>query len=96
MIARRRAALKDDNEKLYEEISIEIMQKEENATNEMLTEVLSRLNIDQREFQANTIHHSQTQEKVMAIMAVQKKATGTMELLSRDKALMVFRTQQEL
>ena len=69
------------------------MQEEENMTNEMLTEVLSKLGIDQREFQANTIHHSQTQEKVMAIMAVQKKATGTMEVLDRDKCLDVFKKQ---
>ena len=72
------------------------MQAEENMTNVMLTEVLARLNIDQREFQANTLHHSQTQEKVMAIMAVQKKASGSMEILSRDRCLEVFRVQQEL
>lgn len=96
MIAERRQMLTSGNDKEYEAKAIEIMQKEENMTNEMLSEVLSRLNIDQREFQANTIHHSQTQEKVMAIMAVQKKATGSMALLSRDQCLHVFKQQQEL
>ena len=32
----------------------------------------------------------------MAIMAVQKKATGSMALLSRDQCLHVFKQQQEL
>ena len=49
-IARRREALSQGNDKRYEEIAIEIMQSEENMTNEMLTEVLGKLGIDQREF----------------------------------------------
>lgn len=50
MIAERRQLLADGNAKEYEAKAIEIMQKEENMTNEMLSEVLGRLNIDQREF----------------------------------------------
>ena len=42
------------------------------------------------------MHHSQTQENVMTIMAVQKKAYSNMELLTREKCLEVFQAQQEL
>ena len=91
LVAERRKALKDNNIKEYEEIAIDLTQKEENKTNEMLTMVLGRLNIDQREFSANTLHHSSTQEKVMAIMAVQKKVFGNVEVLGREQCLTVFR-----
>ena len=42
MIAERRQMLTSGNDKEYEAKAIEIMQKEENLTNEMLSEVLSR------------------------------------------------------
>ena len=42
------------------------------------------------------MYHSQTQEKVMRIMAIQKKAYTTMDLLTRDRCLEVFQAQQEL
>lgn len=42
------------------------------------------------------MHHSQTQEKVMAIMAIQKKSSGDMEVLDKAKCMEVFKEQQEL
>lgn len=92
----RRKALASGDEKSYENIALEMTQEEENLTNMKLMEILSNLNIDQGEFQQNTMYHSQTQEKVIQIMAVQKKATCVMEILSRDKCLQVFLAQQEL
>ena len=32
----------------------------------------------------------------MAIMAIQKKSSGNMEVLSKDKCMEVFKVQQEL
>ena len=92
----RRSALASGDEKRYEEIALTMTQEEENLTNMKLMEILSSLNIDQGEFQENTMYHSQTQEKVIQIMAVQKKAVCVMQPLSRDKCLEVFRAQQEL
>ena len=71
-------------------------QEEENLTNMKLMEILGELNIDQGEFQQNTMYHSQTQQKVVQIMAVQKKAVCVYEPLSREKCLEVFQAQQEL
>lgn len=74
----RRSALASGDEKRYEEIALTMTQEEENLTNMKLMEILSSLNIDQGEFQENTMYHSQTQEKVIQIMAVQKKAVCVM------------------
>ena len=57
-LVERRKALGDGDIKKYEEIVIEIVQAEENLTNEKLVDILDRLAIDQHEFQANTMHHS--------------------------------------
>lgn len=46
----RREALAEGNDKLYEEIALQMTQEEENLTNMKLMEILANLNIDQNEF----------------------------------------------
>lgn len=68
-------------------------QAEENLTNDFLMKILEVIEVDQNEFQQNTMYHSQTQEKVMAIMAIQKKSSGNMPVLDKAKCMEVFKVQ---
>lgn len=73
-IAQRRQALKDGDEKKYEEIVIMMTQEQEQLVQTKLFEIIEMIGISEQEFQENIMYHGQDQMKGMKIMQVQQQA----------------------
>jgi len=99
-IDQRRQALKDNDDKKYEQIVMQMTQEEEMLVQNKLMEIMDRIGISEQEFQRNTMYHGSDQMKSMQIMQMQQQALPNsqeeIEVLTREKTIETFKAQQEI
>ena len=59
MIALRREALKEGDDKKYETIVLQMTQEQEQLVQSKLFEIIELIGVSEQEFQKNTMHHGQ-------------------------------------
>lgn len=94
MIDNRRAALKDGDDKKYEEIVMQMTQEQEQLVQSKLFEIMELIGVSEQEFHRNTMHHGQDPNKGMQIMQVQQAAESSGNSdppLSKQKTMETFK-----
>jgi hypothetical protein len=102
LIAERREALKNGDEKKYEQIVMATVQEEEMLVQTKLLQIIEKLGISEQEFQYNTMYHGQDQSKGMQLMQMQQQTVAAMDTtdsappLSKQKTIDTFKMQQDI
>ena len=99
MITQRRAALKDGDDKKYEEIVMQMTQEQEQLVQSKLFEIIELIGVSEQEFHRNTMHHGQDPNKGMQIMQVQQAAESSGNSdppLTKQKTMETFKLQQQI
>ena len=72
-IKQRRDALLSGDTKKYEQIVMEMTQREEMLIQAKLMEIIEKIGLSEQDFQRNTMYHGQDQMKGMQIMQMQQQ-----------------------
>lgn len=100
LIAERRAALKNNDDKAYEEAVFKMTQEEEQLVQQKLNKILEKLGVSEQDFQRSTMMHGRDQQKSMMLMQMQQQtqgaATSDAAPLSREKTMSTFKAQLEI